>query len=106
LAVAVIVVISIGAYNGYRNGRVKAAQPCWGHLVNIEAAKEQWAIETGAKIGAPVTIQDIQPYLRFMYSGAMPTCNIAGGTYIIGNVGEEPRCTVHGTVSHFKPDRY
>ena len=81
--------------------RVKSAQPCWNKLVNIEAAKEQWALETRATPGAPVTLSNILPYL----SGA-PTCHVAGATYVIGKVGEEPRCTVHGTVSHFNPDRY
>ncbi|SRR5258706_4197141 len=81
--------------------RVKSAQPCWGKLVNIEAAKEQWAIETKATSAVPVTIENILPYLS-----AAPTCHVAGAKYIIGKIGEEPACTVHGTVSHFVPDRY
>jgi hypothetical protein len=81
--------------------RVKASQPCWGKLVNIDAAKDQWAVETSATSGTPVTVEIIIPYLR-----VMPTCHVTGATYIVGNVGAEPRCTVHGTVSHFQPDRY
>jgi hypothetical protein len=98
LAVAVVVAASVFYV---QRSRVRSAQPCWGKLVNIEAAKEQWAIESKATSGTPVTIENILPYL-----GSMPTCHVASATYIIGKVGEEPRCTVHGTVSHFNPDRY
>ena len=100
-----LVVVGILAVTGVchlnRGARVKAAQPCWGKLVNIDAAKDQWAKETGAASGAPVTVENIAPYLT-----SMPTCHVAGAAYIIGKVGEEPRCTTHGTVSHFNPDHY
>jgi hypothetical protein len=101
LAVAVGIVVAAGAYHQYRSARIKSSQPCWSKLVNIAAAKDQWAIETRATSGAPVTVENILPYLP-----SMPTCHVAGAIYIIGKVGEEPRCTVHGTVSDFKPDRY
>jgi hypothetical protein len=103
LAVLVLVgiLIAVGAYNFYRSARVKSSQPCWGNLVNIGSAKDQWAVDTRATSGTPVTVESILPYLR-----SMPTCHVAGGTYIIGKLGEEPRCTVHGTVSQFKSDRY
>src|SRR5215204_4997677 len=99
--IAVGFVFAFGAYRFYRSARVKASQPCWSKLVYIGAAKDQWAAETSATSGAPVTVEIILPYLR-----SMPTCHVAGATYIIGKIGEEPRCTVHGTVSHFPPDRY
>jgi hypothetical protein len=101
LTFAALIVIAAGVY--YLQGplRVKSAQPCWHKLVNIESAKEQWATETKTPPGAAVTIDDILPYLQ-----QMPTCHVAGAKYILGKIGEEPRCTVHGTVSQFKSDRY
>ena len=99
--VVVAIVAAAGVYSVYRGTRVRAAQPCWIKLVSIQAAKEQWAIENHASPGAPVALSDILPYLR-----AAPTCHVAGVAYIIGKVGEEPKCTTHGTVSNFKPDRY
>jgi hypothetical protein len=103
--IAVIVVVAmvaaVGVYSLYRNARVKSAQPCWNKLRNIEAAKEKWVIETHALPGDPVTLSNILPYLS-----VAPTCHVAGASYIIGKVGEDPKCTVHGTVSHFNPDRY
>ena len=102
---AVLLVVGVlavaGVWHLYLGARVKAAQPCWGKLVNIAGAKDQWAIETRATSGSPVKVENIVPYLR-----SMPTCHVAGATYNIGKVGEEPRCTTHGTVSHFNPDHY
>jgi hypothetical protein len=95
------VVIAFGVYRFYHAARIKASQPCWNTLAQIDSAKQQWALESGATSGAPVTLESILPYLR-----SAPTCHVAGTTYIIGKVGEEPRCTFHGTISHFNPDLY
>jgi hypothetical protein len=95
-----IVLLAAGVYSA-RHPRVKAAQPCWNKLVQIEGAKEQWALENRATSGTPVSLSDIEPFLK-----VSQTCHVAGATYIIGKIGEEPRCTAHGTVSQFKPDRY
>ena len=58
--IAVLVVVAIvavaGFYSMYRGMRVKAAQPCWGKLVNIQAAKEQWSVDTHGSPGAPVAL--------------------------------------------------
>jgi hypothetical protein len=103
--IAVLVVLAIavlaGVCNVWRRESVKSAQPCWSNLLSIEGAKETWALETHAPPGTPVTLSNLLPYLS-----VAPTCPVAGATYIIGRVGDEPRCTTHGTVSNFKPDRY
>jgi hypothetical protein len=80
---------------------VKAAQPCCNNLRQIEGAKDQWAIENQAKTGTPVTLENIMPYLK-----GTPRCNVTNGQYTVGKIGEEPGCTVHGTLSNFKPDCY
>jgi hypothetical protein len=81
--------------------RVKAAQPCSNNLMRIDGAKQQWALQNKSKAGDPVTLENILPYL-----GGTPTCNVPGGKYLIGKVGKDPECTVHGTISQFKPDHY
>jgi hypothetical protein len=96
----ILIVIAAGSLS-LRGGRVKAAQLCSNNLLRIDGAKEQWALQNKAKAGAPVTLENIMPYL-----GGTPTCNVPSGKYIVGKVGEEPKCTVHGTSSQFKPDRY
>ncbi len=86
--IAVLVVVAIvaaaGVYNLYRGTRVRAAQLCWSNLVNLEAAKEQWEIETRATSGAPVALSDILPYFP-----GTTTCHVASAKYIIGKMGEE-----------------
>ena len=61
----------------------------------IDAAKEQWAMATGATNGTPVTQEDLSPYLK----GGMHLENwcMEEGTITIGAIGAEPSCTVHGT---------
>ena len=103
IIVFAIVVAGFG-YRLYRASMQKSSQPCWNTLACIEGAKEQWALESRATPGTPVTFENIRPYLS--YPGGMPKCNVPGGTYIIGKIGEEPRRTVHGTVSDFKGNRY
>jgi len=98
LGIAVVLVVA-GA-NALRATRVKAAQPCSNNLRNLDGAKHQWALENKAKPGDPVTMENILPYLA-----RTPTCNVPSGKYLVGKVGEEPKCTIHGTVSQFKPDQ-
>lgn len=59
---------------------------CMNNLRQIQAAKEQWAIEKGIEPGTPVSPSDIEPYLM-----KIPTCP-SGGSYILNAVGEEPTC--------------
>ena len=103
LFVIVLALVAAAGRYVYRARRVKAAQPCWGNLVQLEAAKDQWAIENGAAPGSTVTISNVLPYIK---GSQMPKCNVDTGTYTIGRVGEDPKCTVHGTSSRFNYDRY
>lgn len=98
-SVLVAALVAPPAYNLYLGARAKAGQPCLNTLRQIEGAKNSWVLEMGASPGANVTLSNILPFLA-----AAPSCHVAGASYIIGKVGEEPRCRVHGTPSHFKPD--
>ncbi len=70
-----------------------AANACINNLRQIESAKEQWALENGKTNGTIVTENDIKPYIKLDSNGNLPKCP-AGGTYIIGRVGENPKCSV------------
>ena len=63
---------------------------CLGNLKSIHNAKELWAMENRANTGDAVTSANIVP--DFIKGSAMPTCP-GGGTYTIGNVGDNPTCT-------------
>lgn len=69
---------------------------CINNLRQIDAAKNEFALEKGKANGAVVAESDITPYIA---GGKMPVCP-SGGTYTIGKVGENPTCS---TVGHFLP---
>ncbi len=60
------------------------------HLRQIAGAKEQWAIENEKTTNDVVSWDDIKPYLLHEQ---VPQC-LDGGTYILGRVGEPPRCSL------------
>jgi len=70
-----------------------ASNACINNLRQIDAGKNQWELENG-KTNDIVTEADIKPY--FM-NGNLPKCP-EGGTYIIGQVGEDPRCSIGASV--------
>ena len=63
---------------------------CINNLRQIDAAKQQWALENRKTAEAIPTVQDIAPYLP---GGVLPTCP-SGGTYTLNAVGELPSCSI------------
>jgi hypothetical protein len=66
---------------------------CVNNLRQIQAAKQEWALENGKANGAIVTVEDITPYIQLDSNGNIPKCP-AGGVYILGRVGEDVRCSI------------
>ncbi len=67
---------------------------CINNLRQIDAAKQQWALENNKTTDAVPTAQDLLPYFRDV---TFPVCP-SGGTYTIGAVGELPACSISGHV--------
>jgi hypothetical protein len=65
---------------------------CINNLREIEAAKQQWALEHNKKTTDTPTWDDLKPYLR----GPVPLHCPAGGTYTINEVGKRPTCSIPG----------
>jgi len=65
---------------------------CINNLREINAAKQQWALETNQPATAIPTAQDLLPYFK---DGVFPACP-SGGTYMINAVGYLPSCSVPG----------
>ena len=64
---------------------------CINNLRMIEAAKDQWALDSKATNTQSVLPQDIDPY----FSGGFISLQCpAGGTYTINVIGEEPTCSI------------
>jgi hypothetical protein len=74
-----------------------ARNACINHLRQIDAAKNQWALENNKAEGAVPTAQDIAPYIKLDADGNIPGCP-SGGTYTIGAVGVPPSCSIPGHV--------
>lgn len=66
---------------------------CVNNLRQLQAAKEEWALENGKTNGTLATAADLTPYVQLDSKGNLPKCP-AGGTYIFGCVGEDVRCSI------------
>jgi Domain of unknown function (DUF4190) len=63
---------------------------CINNLRQIDAAKQQWALENNKKSSDTPTQIDLKRYLR---NGQWPACP-AGGAYTINPVSEAPTCSI------------
>ena len=79
-----------------QQARTEAAQraACINNLRQIDAAKQQWALENSKTDEAVPVAQDLLPYLK---GNVFPVCP-SGGTYTINAVGLPPACSVPGHV--------
>jgi hypothetical protein len=74
----------------------------------IDAAVNQWALETHQTTGAtaPSLTSDLTPYIKLNAGGSIPQCP-AQGTYTIGTVGAQPQvtCSLGNSVTpgHYEP---
>ncbi len=93
IVVAIIGLLAAIAVPNFAQARTNARRgTCINNLRLIDAAKEQWALETNANTGAAVAAADITPYLK---GNAMPACP-ANGNYTIDVVGTRPSCSNAG----------
>lgn len=65
---------------------------CINNLRQMDAAKEQWALEFGRNTGSEADPAGIAQYIK---GARLPTCP-AGGTYKINTIGANPQCNVPG----------
>ena len=72
---------------------ISAGNHCGNNLRQIDAAKEQWALEQHKTTNDTPTWKDLIGH----YMKAMPVCQ-NGGIYTIGRVGELPTCSLSNSV--------
>lgn len=85
--------LSAIAIPNFVKARATAQQnACINNLRQIDAAKQQWALENNKKSTDTPTWDDLKPYLR----GPVPLICPAGGTYAINAVSEPPTCSIPG----------
>ncbi len=85
------ILLAIAIPNFMKARETSRTKSCVSNLRQIDAAKEQWAMDNRASNGAAVTWGDLVPD----YIKRQPQCP-SGGTYTIGNVGTNPTCTISG----------
>ncbi len=84
------VLSAIAIPNFIKAREVSQRNACINNLRQIDAAKQQWALEKGKQPTDVPTWDDLKPYLF-----QIPHCP-AGGTYTLNAVSERPQCSIAG----------
>jgi hypothetical protein len=98
VASALIIPVLIGMPAFVRARTTSASNACVNNLRQIDAAKQQWALENNLSDGSGIhpTWNNIRPYLGRGPQGEVPHCP-QGGTYILARLDEKPRCSIGGS---------
>lgn len=98
IVVAIIGFLLALAIPNIHSARVKAArQVCIGNMMQLDAAKQRWAIgEKKDVTETPTYVELIGPDL---YLKQRPVCP-SGGTYVIGDVQTRPTCSLADPDGH------
>jgi hypothetical protein len=96
-AVALVLVVSfaIALRTFIRARSTSSVNACINNLRQIDGAKQQWALENNQTAQATPSWDAIRPYIGRGLESELPKCP-KGGTYILGRVGEPPRCSIGG----------
>jgi len=95
IVVAIIGLLAAIAIPNFVKARGTAQKnACINNLRQIDGAKEQWALENRASIGAPVDVTSATTGVySYIKGAAVPVCP-AGGTYTPGAVNADPVCSL------------
>ena len=106
IVVAIIGLLAAIAIPNFVKARATSqANACINNLRQIDAAVNEWALETHQTSGATVTYPTaLTPYIKLNASSSIPPCP-AGGTYTVTSVGNNPTCSLNNTVTpgHYLP---
>lgn len=90
IVVAIIGLLAAIAIPNFVKARTTAQRnACIQNLRQIDAAKEQWALETKKSQGTAIVESEINEYIK----GGAPDCP-GGGTYTYNAVGAKPTCSL------------
>ena len=89
IVVAIIGLLAAIAIPSFMKARTTSQKnACINNLRQIEAAKEQWALETKQSTGSAVVTTAVDAYMK-----TAPSCP-AGGTYDYKPIGTNATCTI------------
>ena len=94
IVVAIIGLLAAIAIPNFIKARATSQQnACINNLRQIDAAINEWAMETGQSNGASVGgIATVSVYIKLNSTSSIPSCP-ANGTYSVGSVGDTPQVT-------------
>lgn len=96
----ILLLLAIIAWPSFIKARDKSRTlACHNQMYQIDVAKEQFGQDAKLTDGAVLTADQISPYIR---GGWKALHCPSGGQYTIGKLGEDVRCSVHGTVSDIR----
>jgi prepilin-type N-terminal cleavage/methylation domain-containing protein len=108
IVVAIVGLLATIAIPSYVHARTNSQiNACINNLRQIDAAKQEWALEQGKTTGDTPVQSDIQPYLGRGSNGTlgnvvcplvMPRIGFAG--YDINSVGTPPDCQQYNPTTH------
>jgi len=92
IVVAIIgLLAAIGIPNFLRARATSQANVCINNLRQVEAAVNQWAMETGQTSGTPIpNVSTVSTYIKLNSGGNVPICPTSG-SYITTSVGLVPQ---------------
>jgi prepilin-type N-terminal cleavage/methylation domain-containing protein len=95
IVVAIIGLLAAIAIPNFVRARDTAQKnSCINNLRQIDAAKQQWALENKMNDTSSPATTDVQNYLK---NNLFPHCP-SGGTYTINEVNTDPTCSIPGHV--------
>lgn len=94
-AVPVGMLSAIAIPNFVKARQTAQKNACLNNLRQMDAAKQQWALEYKKESTETPSRADLQPYLGKFRNGQFPTCP-ASGRYTINALSEKPQCSVPG----------
>jgi len=107
IVVAIIGLLAAIAIPNFMKARsTSQANACINNLRQIDAAVNEWAMETGKASGTPIgTVTTVSAYIKLNSGNSIPQCP-ASGTYSLANVGDVPQvsCSLStATPAHVLP---
>jgi len=85
------ILLAIAVPNFLRARESSRAKACVSNLKQIEAAKEQWAMDTKAATTATPTFADLVGPTKYIKS--TPVCP-SNGTYTVNDMSTDPVCSI------------
>jgi prepilin-type N-terminal cleavage/methylation domain-containing protein len=96
------ILLAIAVPNFMKARETSRAKSCVSNLKQIDAAKEQWAMDAKKTTADTVTVTLWGTTSDAYIKGAEPVCPSTGGSYVVGVIGTNPTCS-SGIATHALP---